>query len=300
MEPLPLNALRAFALAVQHGGVRAAARELGLSHSAVSRHLAELERWLGVALLERGHGTRGLVVTAQGRQLAAVASQALADLARANSAVREQRSAHAVTISTTPSFAARWLLPRLPALERAHPRLEVSVVVDQRLDDPHASTSDFAIRTGQGPWPDVHAEPLMDDALYPVMGAAAWEASGRPSRPEALRDLRLLHDRDASASWQRWRQQFGPPDLDVRAGPRFASSDLVLRAAASGLGVALARHRLAADDVASGALVRPFGDRHVALANAYWIVTPRQGALRASTRTAIAWLRREADSQAAA
>lgn len=300
MDPLPLNALRAFALAIQHGGVRAAARELGISHSAVSRHIAELERWLGVSLFERGNGTRGLVVTAQGRQLAAVASQSFADLARATGAVREQRSAHAVTISTTPSFAARWLLPRLPALERAHPRLEVSVVVDQRLDDPHASTSDFAIRTGQGPWPDVDAEPLMGDALYPVMSAAAWEAAGQPSRPEALRELRLLHDRDAGTSWQRWRQQVGPPDLDVRAGPRFASSDLVLRAAASGLGVALARHRLAADDVATGALVRPFGDRHIAIENAYWIVTPQQGVLRASGRTVIAWLRREAEAQTAA
>jgi LysR family glycine cleavage system transcriptional activator len=300
MAPLPLNALRAFALAVQHGGVRAAARELDISHSAVSRHIAELERWLGVGLLERADGMRGFVVTAQGRQLAAVASQALADLARATGAVREQRATHAVTISTTPSFASRWLLPRLPALERAHPGLEVSVVVDQRLDDPHASVSEFAIRTGQGPWPDVDAEPLMDDALYPVMSAAAWEAAGRPTRPEALRGLRLLHDRDANTSWQHWRQQFGPQDLDVRAGPRFASSDLVLRAAASGLGVALARHRLAADDVATGALVRPFGDRHVAIKNAYWIVTPQRVTLRTSSKMAIAWLRREAEGQAAA
>src|SRR5258708_37326435 len=82
--------------------------------------------------------------------------------------------------------------------------------------------------------------------------------------------LRLLHDRDPHASWEAWRRAYGPPALDVRRGPRFTSSDLVLRAAAQGQGVALARHRLAQDDLATGALLRPVAGRSVDLGPAYW------------------------------
>ena len=101
MRTLPLNALRAFALAVEKGGVRAAARELAVSHSAVSRHLAELERWLGIPLLERDRSPRVFAVTPQGQRLARTTLTALYDIRRAADALREQRSRYAVTISTT-------------------------------------------------------------------------------------------------------------------------------------------------------------------------------------------------------
>lgn len=294
MKTLPLNALRALALAVHHGGVRAAARELDVSHSAVSRHLAELERWLGVPVTERGPGKRGLVLTPQGEKLAAATRQALLDMEQAADAVRELRSPYAVTISTSASFAARWLLPRLPLLERAYPRYEVSVVVDQKLDDPRAMSSDFAIRMGAGPWADVVAQPLMGDELYPVMSPSFWEAAGKPSRPVQLRGLRLLHDRDPAAGWPPWREAFGPPELNVRQGPRFASTDLVLRAAAQGMGVALARDRLVRDDLASGALIRPFAGSAVQLDAAYWLVMPKHAAVRDAAKVVMAWLKREA------
>lgn len=294
MKDLPLNALRVFALACTHGGVRAAARELGIAHSSVSRHLAELEAWLGVPLArEKGAGRRGWVPTAQGEALGKAVLAGLRDIEVATNAVREARSLFAVTISAAPSFAARWLLPRLPALESAHPRVELSVLVNQRAEDLRAGGIDLAVRMGAGPWPGAHCEPLMDDALYPVMSPGLWQRAGRPSRPQALSSLRLLHDRDPHAGWELWRQRFGPAALNLQRGPRFASSDLLLRAAAQGQGVALARHRLAIDDVAAGLLLRPFGGREVRIENAYWIVladrTPR-----AAVKTIIAWLRRQA------
>src|ERR1700743_3009488 len=163
MKSLPLNALQAFALAVSKGGVRAAARELSVSHSAVSRHLNEVERRLGVSLYERDNAAHKFSVTPQGQRLAATVLSALNDVRTAIGAISEQKSRHAVTVSTAPSFAARWLLPRLPALERAYPHLETSILVDQRLDDLRASEADFAIRMGRGTWPDVTATPFMDD-----------------------------------------------------------------------------------------------------------------------------------------
>ena len=296
---LPLNALRAFALVVDKGGVRAAARELAVSHSAVSRHLSELERRLGVALFDRSGGAHSFIVTPQGQRLADAVLGAMNDVRSAIDAVREQRSRHAITLSVAPSFAARWLLPRLSAFERGHPHVEVSVLVDQRLGDLRASGSDLAIRMGRGPWPGVAAQPLMNDALYPVMSPEAWKKAGRPRIPADLRHLRLLHDRDPDASWSAWRDEYGPGNLDVRKGPRFSSSDLVLRAAAQGLGVALARHCLVADDLEAGVLIRPFGASSVTIHNAYWIITRPAESTREVTTTMVAWLQQAAARQRA-
>jgi LysR family glycine cleavage system transcriptional activator len=131
------------------------------------------------------------------------------------------------------------------------------------------------------------------------MSPAYWKSAGRPRAPADLRSLRLLHDRDPCASWQLWREQCGPPELDVRKGPRFSSSDLVLRGGAQGLGVALARHRLVLDDLSAGVLIRPFGDQAVRLEQAYWIVAPPGGTTRDVTNVVIAWLRRQAEVQRA-
>ena len=295
MQDLPLNALRAFAAVHAHGGVRAAARELGIAHSAVSRHLAELERWLGTALTERGSsGRHGKLLNPAGQALGREVQAALEDIARAAAALREARSPNAVTLSTTASIASRWLLPRLPAFERKHPRVELSVVVTQKLDDFAARTIDLSVRMGRGPWPGVRCEPLMDDALYPVMSPSMWERAHRPAQPEDLRGLRLIHDRDPNASWAAWRDAFGPKNLDVRGGVRYTSSDLALRGAALGQGVALARDRLAAEDLAAGALIRPLGELKVLLSEAYWLVIPRHSWGRAAVTSVMRWLKEQA------
>ena len=291
---LPLNALRAFALVYGHRGVRAAARELGISHSSLSRHLAELEAWIGAPLTHGPGGRRGLSYTPQGEALGQAILLALREIERAARSVREARSAASVVISTTASFASRWLLPRLPRLESERPDLEVSVLVDPRPVDIEAGEVDLAIRMGKGPWRDLDCEPLMDEVLYPVMSPAYFRRAGQPRRSAALTRLRLLHDRDPNTTWDAWRRAYGPPGLDVRRGPRLASSDLVLRAAALGQGVALARHRLAADDVAAGTLLRPFEGLGVALGPAYWLVLPTHGRGRPSTAAVVEWLRREA------
>jgi LysR family glycine cleavage system transcriptional activator len=295
MHALPLNALRAFATVHASGGVRAAARALGISHSSVSRHLSELERWLGVPLVEPAAGRRGTVFTRQGDALGRATVASLGEIARVAESLREARSDRSVTIATSPSIAVRWLLPRLPAFEAAHRAIDISVIVDQRVQNLEASGADLAIRSGRGHWPDVHSQPLMTDALYPVMSPTLHARAGHPARPAALARLRLLHDRDPDASWDAWRAVHGPASLDVRRGPRFASSDLVLRAAFQSQGVALARHRLAHDDVAAGLLVRPFGALQIDLGTVYWIVSPRGIHPRPAVATVIRWLLTHAD-----
>jgi LysR family glycine cleavage system transcriptional activator len=295
MRDLPLNALRAFVAVYSHRGVRAAALELGIAHSSVSRHLAELERWLGAPVVEGARGRAGIRLTPQGEALGRAALTALSDIERLATSLREAKSSHSVTIATAPSFAARWLLPRLAAFDELRPRIEVSVLVEQRVEDPQARNADFAIRMGRGSWPEVRCEPLMDEVLYPVMSPALWRKAGRPRSAGELRGLHLLHDRDPHASWEAWRRRHGPKSLDTRRGPRFTSSDLVLRAAAQGQGIALARHRLAADDIAAGTLIRPLGDLALELGTAYWLVFPVGANPTAAAKTVADWLRQVAN-----
>jgi len=294
MQRLPLSALRAFAAVYQAGGVRSAARALQVTHSSVSRHLHELEAWLGVALLENRTAKEGLAFTAQGRALGEAALAGLATLTNAVDVVRELRRANSVVIATTPSFAVRWLLPRLASLQKSHAWIEVSVTTQQAVQKLSAQGADLAVRMGSGPWFDDKCEPLMDDALYPVATRRYWNSIGERQPGRALAKARLLHDRDPASAWERWFAVHPLQGIDVRAGGRFTSSDLVLGAAAEGLGVALARDRLAARDVSAGLLVRPFGVAKVSMSRAYWLVQPPDTEPRPAVHALAQWLRSQA------
>lgn len=297
MYDIPVNAIRAFAAVYETGGVRPAARQLQVAHSSVSRHLNELEKWLGVSLFERSEGSRALNLSPQGEALGRAGLENLKMLALAVKSVRETPRRNAVVVATTPSVAALWLLPRLPAFQKAYPWIELSVIAEQKLVDPTQQAADIAIRIGNGPWPRLKCEELMNDELYPVLSPSLWEKAGKPTDPNGLRELPLVHDRDPNAPWSLWLAEHCSVEIDTSSGPRYSSSDLVLRAAAQGLGVSLARGRLAANEVASGALVKPFGERHVVLPNAYWIVRSPSAPDRAAVPPVIAWLKSQAQSK---
>lgn len=295
MKEIPLNALRAFACVYETGGIRPAARALEVSHSSVIRHLRELEAWLGTPLLDADGPARSTSFTPQGEKLGRDALASLKTLGRTLDGIREQRSPNHVTLSTPPSVAARWLLPHLHEFGSRHPTIDLSVLAEKRVMDPAGHGADLALRMGDGPWPGVDASPLMDDHLYPVMSPACWKQLGRPTSIKALRQATLLHDRDPAASWARWAEAFPGGGIDPAPGPRFDSTDLVLRAATQGLGVALARHRLAQDDLASGLLINPFEECALRINPAYWLVRAR-GRRRGAVDLVIDWLMERAAS----
>lgn len=294
MRNLPLHMLRAFAAVYDAGGIRPAGRRLGIAHTAVLRSVRDLEATLGVALIARPQGRRTLALTPAGEALGRSALAAFAALETAVASVSEAHDHNSVTIETTPSFAARWLLPRLGRMKDALGRIELSIVVDQRLRSPGESGSDVAIRLGAGPWPGLDCIPLLDDVLYPVASPAYWQAVGGGEDPAVLVRCRLLHDRDPAASWAAWKAVHGPDELSVRAGPRFSSADLVLKAAEQGLGVALSRGSLAAEAKGIGALVAPFPGRILALPRSVWLVLPAGGGRRRAVSAVCAWLAEEA------
>jgi LysR family glycine cleavage system transcriptional activator len=294
MFDMPVNALRVFIAVYETGGVRPAARALKVAHSSVSRHLGELEKWIGVTLIEKRGGGRHLKLTPQGESLGRAGLASLKDLAAAVKSVQETPRRNTVVLSTTPSIASLWLLPRMPDAQKAYPSLELSIIVEQKIINPAEQAADLAIRMGKGPWKGLHCTPLMDDELFPVMSERFWRHHGEPSNPDDLQHLQLLHDRDPNTPWSVWLDAYCSVPIDTAAGPRFTSSDLVLRAAAQGMGVALARGRLAWEALAVGNLVRPFGDLHVGLPNAYWIVRPL-GQARSSVRDVESWLKHQAE-----
>ncbi len=149
MRKLPLSALRAFAYVFETGGVRPAARALQVTHSAISRQVRELEAWLGVALIEKPGRQRHFALTIQGRALGQALLSGLNDLERAVRRARELRAPNSVVIATTPSLAARWLMPRLPVLAKTHPSIELSIVTQQSVNDLAAQGADVALRMRQ-------------------------------------------------------------------------------------------------------------------------------------------------------
>lgn len=288
MRDLPLNSLRALAAVYETGGIRPAGRKLGIAHSAISRHLKALEAGLGVPLFEVGQGHGTLVFTASGEALGRQALAALQTLETSVASVREDRRGNSLVVATTPSFAVRWLLPRLSEFQHAYKSIEVSVIVDQQRKSPTEEGSDVSIRMGGKPRSSL-TFPLMDDRLFPVASPKYLQLHG--TSVAGLKAQTLLHDRDPNTSWALWQNKFGPAGLDVRKGARFTSSDLVLRAAEQGMGVALARGRLAEEALERGTLVRLFKDRDIILPDAYWVILNEARSNRSAVQRFVRWLK---------
>lgn len=193
---------------------------------------------MDVDLIERAQGRRILQFSEEGERVGRAALKAIRDLERTLESVKRVKGRRSVVLETTPSLASRWLFPRLGALERDLPGIELSVSVDQRVSPPGQIRADLALRLGRGPWDGLTCEPLMDDELIAV-ASPTYQASLKSKTK--LSACQLLHDRDPAASWATWQDRFGDLEKNMEQGPRYTSGDLVLRAAEKGMGVALSR-----------------------------------------------------------
>lgn len=290
MNTVSLNLLRSFAAIFETGGIRSAARILGIAHSAVSRSLRELEAQLDVDLVERIEGRRILEFTDEGNRVGRAALKAIRELERTLESVKRIKGRASVVLETTPSLASRWLFPRLGAFERDLPWIELSVVVDQRIFLPGQTRADLAIRLGNGPWDGLACEPLMDDALIAVASPTYLRSLGATNK---LANCQLLHDRDPAASWAEWQDKFGDLGPNMAQGPSYTSGDLVLRAAEQGMGVALSRRSLAKESLELGNLVDVGKGNSISLPQSVWVVSPLHNQLRKPVNKVIEWLKQQ-------
>ncbi|MGI9488296.1 MAG: LysR substrate-binding domain-containing protein [Geminicoccaceae bacterium] len=299
MKPnLPFASLRVFEAVVRIGGFRRAAEDLGMTQSAVSQHVRRLEEWLGRSLIIRG--PRQSIPTADGLQLQEAVTNGLDLISEACAALKDRSRRHdqPLIISTLPGFALKWLFPRLIKFDQIHPEIPVSIITDSTPTDFAGDHETLAIRYGLGRYPGLHVEWLFGETLFPVCAPSLLERGPPLDRAEDLARHTILMD-DAvrihgrGPSWNSWLAAAGV-DLEIEANARrFGQANMVVQAAIEGLGVALGREPLVADELAAGRLVRPFSDI-VPSDFAYYLVCPKD---RLNDRRVVAfrgWLTEEA------
>lgn len=286
----PLNALRAFESAARHLSFTKAAEELHVTQAAVSHQIKGLEEWLGMPLFRRMN--RALILTETGQSYLPPVRDALDTLSHATERLFRMDGSGALTISTMPSFAAKWLVMRLGRFQARHPELEVRLHTTPQLVDFTQQDVDIGIRFGAGNWPGLRCERLMTEDIYPVCSPSLLNGPRPLCCPEDLRHHTLLHD-DYFITWGTWGEAAGIEGLDHARGPRFDDSALLLQVAAEGGGVALARGVLVADDVAAGRLVRLF-DVHLPGNYAYYVAAPPHYFSRPKVKAFRDWLFEEA------
>jgi LysR family glycine cleavage system transcriptional activator len=273
----PLNSLRAFEAAARHLSLTQAAQELSVTPAAISHQIRLLEDHIGMAVMQRSG--RGLVLTDAGAAAFVHLKDGFQRLSAAMDAIDSLGERGTLHISVAPSFAAKWLLPRLDDFEKRHPEIDVHVSSSMQLVDFARDGTDLAIRYGAGNYPEVVVERLLSEEVVPVCAPELIAGDRRLTRASDLGQFTLLHDdspdNDPSCpNWDMWLRAAGVEGIDGTRGPRFNQSSLVIEAAVLGRGVALAKHRLAAEDIKRGRLVTPFADA-VPLDFAYFIVSPK-------------------------
>ena len=281
----PLSTLRAFEAAARLQSFSRAAEEIFVTHGAVSHQVRSLERALGTALFLRNG--RRVSLTAAGRHFAERVRAALRDLAEAAQFVRRAEHDRVLTVSMLPSFAARWLLPRMGRFMQRHPAIAVNIHTSLTLVDFQRDEVDLAIRFGRGDWPDLEAQKFLDDEFFPV-ASPRFNRGRLPARPSDLGKFQLMRSHDEL--WTPWFRAAGVK-LEEPRSPIFSDSSLVLQAAADKRGIALARRTIVEADLQTGKLVRLF-DIAVPATGANYLVWPK-GKLAANAALFRDWLLEE-------
>ncbi len=311
IKPLPpLNSLRAFEAAARHLSFRKAAEELHVTPAAISHQLKGLEEYLGVKLFRRSNRRVELTPVAQ------VAAEHLhAGFRAIVDAVEHLRTgdrSNLLTVSAAPSFAGKWLMPRLYRFVSRHPEIDVRLSARMRSARPEArgaplrrdvndsslDESDVAIRFGDGDFPEMDARLLLRLDVAPMLSPRLAKAGPPLATPSDFKFLPLLHDdtayfRSGRLNWDCWLQAVGTTGLDTTRGVHFSHANLAIDAAIDGLGVVMSAPALAAADLAAGRLIVPFAEP-VPADYAYYIVCEPGAIERPAIQAFVDWIVDEA------
>lgn len=301
--------MRAFESAARHLSFKKAAEELHVTPAAISQQIKALESYLGVSLFHRL--TRALEITAQGRAMLPKVREGFECFAAAIDGTRQAVDG-VLTVTAPPSFAARWLVPRLPRFTAAHPEVVLRLAssggsVDRRGEtllrdgerlDLREAGSELAIRYGTGNYPGLQVEPIFAPDWVPVCSPRLPSAQRPLAVPQDLAGHVLIHDEtiddeERQPGWREWLASAGVTTVDAGRGPRFSNAVLAVEAALDGQGVVLALKPLVEADVAAGRLIVPF-DIAVPSPYAYFLVMRKAVAHRHSVAAFRAWLLDEA------
>jgi LysR family transcriptional regulator, glycine cleavage system transcriptional activator len=291
----PLAALRLFEAAARHQSFKFAAEELNLTASAVSHGVSSLESALGVKLFKRS-ANRGVSLTPAGRHYLPYVSEALSMIAVGTQRLPGRRTDRRVAVSVAPTFALRWLLPRLPAFARLHPGIRLTLDTSHRQILFPLDGFDLAIRMGSGEWPGVESQLLFTERLQPVAEPGYLAARMKNGALDWSR-VTFLHVASIENDWNAWLQGAGG-EVPLHEGIQCDTIQLALAAAAQGLGVAMGHFPLADEDVVAGRLV-PALPTVVPVTTGYWLVGTSGEETRTEVRSFRRWVLEEAAKAAA-
>jgi LysR family transcriptional regulator, glycine cleavage system transcriptional activator len=297
----PLNALKAFEAVARHMSFTKAADELKVTPGAISQHIRSLEEEIGTPLFKR-LGRQILLTDAAQSALPALREgfDRITDAARL---MRQPLGRRKVAVSVAPSFAAKWLVPRMDSFHSAHPEIEIWISADMTTVDFSVADVDIAIRYGAGLYEGCVSEKLLNETIVPVAAPSLVNGFSKIEKPADLAKHTLLHDGSVEQDptcpdWPMWLKARGVQGVDAARGPRFNQTSLVIEAAAAGRGVALAKRAIAQSDLEAGRLLALFEDA-TPLAFAYWLVWPKGRTLTQPLRAFMNWVREEAKKETA-
>jgi len=288
-----LDLLVGFEAAARHLSFTKAGEELYLTQSAVSRQIKDLEDQLGVPLFQRRH--RALSLTEAGQQFYAVAAQVITTMRAATERLRSQAGKRRpLSVTTTASFAALWLIPRLAGFTRDHPQVDVRITAETKVQDLERDGLDLAIRHGPAALAGPNAIRLFGEQVFPVCSPKLLKKTPL-KKPEDLKNHVLLqyHDPDVRHPWLHWNTWLEVARVaDLRPAGRlsFSGYEQIIPAAVAGHGVALGRSPLVKDLIDARELVAPFKDK-ADPARAYFVVVAKQSAQRPEVVEFVSWLK---------
>jgi len=295
LRSLPsLTAIRAFEAAGRLGSLTLAANELGVSQVAVSRKVRELELYLDVALFTRHH--RRVEITRKGKQLLSGLTRAFDDMDRAVRQVSQRGRSDVLSLQSYTTFSQRWLIPRLPMFQEAHPKVEVRLSSSLEPASFQGADLDAAIRSGRGDWKDLGSDKLTGLTLVPVCSPSFLLHHAKLQDPRDLAKVTLLHSLARPDDWAAWLKARKIEGIDPYRGLKFESSALAYEAAIQGLGVAIGIEVLVQSNLNDGLLVTPFAPRHV-LEEGYYLTWPKDRQPSRSLQLFHAWLRKQLTSE---
>jgi len=291
-----LDLLVGFESAARHLSFTKAGEELFLTQSAVSRQIKELEDQLGVPLFERRH--RGLSLTEAGQQFYASAAQVLTTMRTATERLRSQSGRRRpLSVTTTNSFAALWLIPRLAGFTRTHPGVDVRITAEVRVQDLDREGLDVGIRHGPAALAGPNALRLMGERVFPVCSPKLLKKNPLEKPADLANHVLLQYDdlevRHPWLHWKTWLEVERIADLRPAGTLSFSGYEQIIPAAIAGHGVALGRSPLVKDLIASGELVAPFKSS-ADPARAYFAIVSKSAEGRPEVADFVAWLREEA------
>jgi LysR family glycine cleavage system transcriptional activator len=285
----PLTALRSFEATSRLGSVTLAAKELHVTHSAISQQIKALEEMVGLTLFVREG--RGLRVSEDGRLYALQIRQALADLEHATRTIQAQPKMGELVVAVIPSFARAWLIPRLPAFQQRYPDINIRLQASLTVSNLHQESVDIGIRMGKGDWEGVEQTLLFHDELV-VVAAPHFNGGQLPCTPAQIIESRIIH---STESWRPWCQAAGVDVAVERQGLCSNDSNLVLEAVRLGQGIALDRRSLVQDAIGRGELVQ-LSEITAPYPYPYWLVWPPRERAANKRREFSEWLFAEAQA----